>query len=296
MLLTGKDLRGAYVAIVTPFRNGKIDEDGLKKLIEFQISNGTHGIVAVGTTGESPTLTNEEHRHVIKFIIEQVKGRVPVIAGTGSNSTLEAVEMTQYAAKVGAVASLSVCPYYNKPTQEGICQHFECIAEEGDLPLILYNIPGRTGVNMSVETVARLSKVQNIIGIKEASGNLEHASAIVAACPKDFALLSGDDALTLPMFAIGGKGVVATVSNVAPRLMAELCNEALRGNYEEARRHHYKLLPLIKAIFCETNPVPVKTALSFMGVITNEVRLPLAVLSQENIDVVRKALRELQLV
>ena len=289
-------LKGAFVAIVTPFRNGKVDEDGLKKLIEFQIQNGTHGIVACGTTGESPTLTEDELKQVIHLTVKTVNNRIPVLAGTGSNSTMKAVKLTQFAKEAGAKGSLSICPYYNKPSQEGLFEHFEYLANECDLPIILYNIPGRTGVNMTPDTIARLAKVENIVGIKEASGSLDQVSQVIAKCPKNFVVLSGDDALTLPIMALGGKGVISTTSNCAPRLMADLVNACLEGNYREAREIHFKLLPLFKALFCDTNPVPVKTALSLMDAITNEIRLPLCVLSQEHVEEVRSALKELNLI
>jgi 4-hydroxy-tetrahydrodipicolinate synthase len=219
-----------------------------------------------------------------------------VIAGTGSNNTIEAVELTRYAEKIGAAAHLSVCPYYNKPTQEGVIQHFEYLANECELPLILYNIPGRTAINMTPETICHLSRHANIIGIKEASGSLEQVSKIIRGCAKEFTVLSGDDSLTLPILAVGGRGVVSTTSNVAPKLMAELCTKFLEGRLEEARKIHYQLFPLFLALFCESNPVPAKTALSFMGAITNEVRMPLTVLTPEHTELVRKTIKDLGLI
>ena len=290
------DLKGAHVAIVTPFRNGQVDYDGLKKLIEFQIDNGTHGIVACGTTGESPTLSHAEHKQVIQFTVKTVNGRVPVMAGTGSNSTAEASELTQFALDAGANASLNVCPYYNKPTERGVIAHFRHIADNCELPIILYNIPGRTGINMSVETILTLAKHKNIVGIKEASGSVDQASQILERCPKDFAVLSGDDALTLPIMALGGTGVVSTTSNVAPRLMATLCNEALEGNFKRARDIHTQLVPLMQAMFCESNPVPAKSALAMMGLIENDVRLPLVPLTPQHVEQVRQAIKALNII
>ncbi len=266
---------GAIVAIVTPFRNGRIDEEAYRSLIDWQIAGGTSAIVPCGTTGESPTLSFDEHKRVVEICIDQAKGKVPVIAGTGGNSTAEAVELTEHARSAGADASLQVVPYYNKPTQEGLYRHFARIAEVG-LPLILYNIPGRTGVNMLPDTVARLSKVPNIVGIKEASGNIQQMAEVIAACGDEFTLLSGDDTIVLPVMAIGGKGVISVVSNIAPRLMSELCGSYLEGDHERTRRLYYKMLPLAQAMFYETNPIPVKAALGMMGKCSPECRLPLA--------------------
>jgi 4-hydroxy-tetrahydrodipicolinate synthase len=272
---------GAIVAIVTPFRDGRIDEAAYRGLIDWQIENGTAAIVPCGTTGESPTLSFDEHKRVIEICVDQVRGRVPVIAGTGGNSTAEAVELTEHARAAGADASLQVVPYYNKPTQEGLYRHFARIAEVG-LPLILYNIPGRTGVNMTPDTVARLAKVPGIVGIKEASGNLQQMAEVINACPESFTLLSGDDTIVLPVLAIGGAGVISVVSNVAPRLMAELCGSWQAGDLEKARRLYYRMLPLALSMFYETNPVPVKTALGMMGKCSPECRLPLAPMGEKN--------------
>jgi 4-hydroxy-tetrahydrodipicolinate synthase len=266
---------GAIVAIVTPFRDGRFDEAAYRGLIDWQIENGTSAIVPCGTTGESPTLSFEEHKRVVQVCIEQVGKRVPVIAGTGGNSTSEAVELTEHARHAGADASLQVVPYYNKPTQEGLYRHFARIAEVG-LPLILYNIPGRTGVNMTPDTVGRLSRVQNIVGIKEASGNLQQMAEVVAASREGFCLLSGDDTIVLPVMAIGGRGVISVVSNVAPRLMSDLCGAHLSGDHQKARALYYQMLPLAQSMFFETNPIPVKTALGLMGKCSPEVRLPLS--------------------
>lgn len=293
--LKGADLKGCYTAIVTPFKNGAIDEPGFKKLIEFQIENGVHGLVAVGTTGESPTLTYDEHKRVIQVCVETVKGRVPVIAGTGSNNTAEALELTKFAAQVGASASLNVCPYYNKPTQDGIFDHFEYLANECGIPIILYNIPGRCSVNMTAKTILDLSEHENIIGIKEASGSIDQVTQILLEAPKGFAVLAGDDTFTAPIMAIGASGVISTVSNVAPRMMADLCNAALEGNFRKAGQMQVQMFQLIQAMFCESNPVPAKTALSLMGFISNEIRMPLHVLSQEHTEQVRQALSSLKI-
>lgn len=272
---------GSYVAIVTPFSKGKFDEKAMADLIEFQIANGTHGIVPCGTTGESATLSPQEHERVIAATIEMVNKRVPVIAGTGSNSTDEAITFTQHAKEAGADGALLITPYYNKPPQEGLYRHFEAVAKAVDLPIILYNIPGRTSINMLPATVARLSQIDGIIGIKEGSGSLQQVSDIISQAKPGFLVLSGDDPLTLPMMAIGGKGVITVTANVAPRQMATMVTAALKGDYEKARLLHYKLSPLFGALFLETNPIPVKAALAMMGKGSEEVRLPLTPLAQE---------------
>jgi len=285
--------KGSIVAIVTPFKDGKIDEKTFKDLIEFQIKNKTAGIVPCGTTGESATLSFEEHERVVEIAVEQVRGRIPVIAGTGSNSTSEAIRLTKHAAKAGADASLQVSPYYNKPTQRGLYEHFKAIAEAVDIPIILYNIASRTAVNIEPETVAKLAnECKNIVGIKEASGNLEQMSRIKAMCPKDFVLLSGDDSLTLPILSIGGKGVISVVANIVPKDVAEMISAFENKDIEKAQKLHYKLLPLVKAMFIETNPIPVKTAMGLLGMCKPELRLPLCPMSQENLEKLKKALRE----
>ena len=246
---------GSITAIVTPFKDGNIDEKKFRELVEFQIKNGTSGIVPCGTTGESATLTFEEHDRVIEIAIEQCKKRIKVIAGTGSNSTEEAITLTKHAAKAGADASLQVSPYYNRPTQKGLYEHFKAIAKSVDIPIILYNIASRTGVNIEPETMSRMAQdCKNIVGVKEASGNLEQMARIKALCRKDFALISGDDGLTLPVLSIGGIGVISVVSNIVPADTANLVKAFSEGNIKEAQRLHYKLLPLIKAVFIETNP------------------------------------------
>ena len=285
--------KGSIVAIVTPFKNGKVDENKLRELIEFQIKNGTSGIVPCGTTGESATLSFEEHDKVIEITIEQVKKRVLVIAGTGSNSTEEAIMLTKHAAKAGADASLQVSPYYNRPTQRGLYEHFKAIADSVEFPIMLYNIASRTGVNIEPETIARLSTdCKNMIAVKEASGSLDQMSRIRQLCPKNFTLLSGDDSLTLPVLSIGGTGIVSVVANIVPKDVADLVNEFEKGNIERAREIHFKLLPLIKAIFIETNPIPVKTAMGLLGMCEPDLRLPMCPMSNENLERLKKALRE----
>lgn len=269
--------RGAMVAIVTPFKNGGLDEKAFRDLIEFQITNGTHAIVPCGTTGESATLSFEEHERIVEIAIEQVDRRVPVIAGTGSNNTSEAIRLTRHARKAGAAAALMISPYYNKPTQEGLYQHFKAVAEAVDIPIILYNIPGRTAVNMEPDTIARLARIDNIVGIKEAAGTMKQITDIIARCDDDFVVVSGEDHLTFPLLCVGGKGVISVVSNIAPRDMADLCNLFFEGRFEDAKRLYYRLLPLCHTLFIETNPAPVKAALAMMKKIeSDEVRLPLA--------------------
>jgi 4-hydroxy-tetrahydrodipicolinate synthase len=272
---------GSIVAIVTPFSKGKVDEKDLAELIEFHIAQGTNGIVPCGTTGESATLTPEEHERVVSVTVEVVNRRIPVIAGTGSNSTDEAIIFTKHAQAAGADAALLITPYYNKPPQEGLYRHFAAVAKAVDLPQILYNIPGRTSINMSPATVGRLSEIPNIIGIKEGSGSLQHVSEIIQRSRPDFIVLSGDDPLTLPTIALGGKGVITVTANVAPTDMAIMVKTALEGNFEKARLLHYKLAPLFGALFLETNPIPVKAALAMMGKMSEEVRLPLTPLAVE---------------
>ncbi len=292
-----KSIHGAIVAIVTPFKDGKVDEESLKNLIEWQIKSGTHCIVPCGTTGESATLSHEEHMRVVEITVETVRGRVPVIAGTGSNSTEETIMLTQHAKKAGADAALVITPYYNKPSQEGLYQHFMTVAKECKFPMILYNVPGRTSVNMLPETVARCAKNRYVIGIKEATGSLKQVSEVIRLCPKNFIVLSGDDFTAFPIMAIGGKGVISVASNVMPKQMANMWNAYAKGDLEKACRIHYKLFPLFSAMFIETNPVPAKTALAMMGRIpTDEVRLPLAAMSEANKDRLKEVLRSLKLV
>jgi 4-hydroxy-tetrahydrodipicolinate synthase len=287
---------GSLVAIVTPFRNGKVDERAFADLIEWQIANGTNGIVPCGTTGESATLTHEEHRRVVRLTVEVVNRRVPVIAGTGSNSTDEAVSLTRHAKEAGAEGALLITPYYNKPTQEGLYRHYKAVAEAVDVPLVLYNIPGRTGVNMLPATVARLAVLKNIVGIKEGSGSVQQASEIAQTCGDRLTVLSGDDALTLPMMAVGAKGVITVTANVAPKEMAQLTASFLAGRLDEARRIHFALSPLFAALFYETNPIPVKEALAMMGKIDSELRLPLCTMGADNRNQLAKVLKEMRLI
>jgi len=289
-------IAGSMVALVTPMdAQGRLDWDSLDKLVDFHLENGTHAIVAVGTTGESATLDVEEHILVIKHVVERVKRskrNVPVIAGTGANSTAEAVHLTQNAKNAGADACLLVVPYYNKPTQEGLYQHFKHIAEAVDIPQILYNVPGRTSCDMQAETVIRLSTVPNIIGIKEATGDLVRAKAILDGVSKDFIVLSGDDPTAVELILMGGKGNISVTANVAPREMADLCEAALEGNAEKARAINETLMPLHKDLFCEANPIPVKFALVEMGLMHKGIRLPLTWLSEGCHEKVRTALRQ----
>ncbi len=289
-------IKGAIVAIVTPFRNGKVDEEALRRLIEEQIMAGTDGIAPCGTTGESTTLSHEEHDRVIEITVDAVKKRVPVIAGTGSNSTAEALRLTKHAWEAGADAALIVCPYYNRPTQEGLYLHYRAIAEEVPVPIIVYNIQGRTGVNMASETLARLAKIQNIVGVKEASGSLKQMSDVIHLCGPDFSVLSGDDIFTLGLLAIGGKGVISVISNVVPQDMAAMVDAFAAGDLEKARQLHYRMSPLIDALFIETNPIPVKAALAMMGKIDAELRLPLCKMAEKNHAVLKKVMQDYGLI
>ncbi len=283
---------GAMVAIVTPFHDGQVDYKTLEELVDFQIESGIDGIVPVGTTGESPTLSYEEHKQVIKHVIEVADGRVPVIAGTGSNSTGEAIELTDYAKKVGAEASLQVCPYYNKPTQEGFYQHFKAIAEEVDIPLVLYNIPGRCGgTGLAIETVERLAKIENVVAIKEATGSLDFVSEI--AQRTDLAILSGDDSLTLPICSVGGKGVISVVANIVPSDVKAMTDLILEGDFVSARKWHRKLFPLGKGMLSiATNPIPIKAAMAMLDMASDELRLPMVPLEESQKAKLRVALKE----
>ena len=283
--------QGAFVAIVTPFANGSVDEDGLRELIEFQIASGTHGIVPCGTTGESATLSHEEHERVIEITVDQVKGRVPVVAGTGSNNTAEAIRLTRHAKNCGADGALMIAPYYNKPTQEGLYQHFKTVAAAVAIPIIVYNIPGRSAVNIAPDTLARLSRIDNIIGVKEAAGSIKQVTEIITQCEPGFTVLAGEDYITFPLLCVGGKGGISVVSNVAPGDMANLCRLFFDGQMSAARELYYRLLPLCDAMFVETNPAPVKTALALMGKIKSaELRLPLVAMQPQNVDRLRQAL------
>ena len=271
-----QQIKGAITALVTPMRDGRIDEQGLVDLIEFQIAGGIHGLVPCGTTGESATLDFNEHKRVIDLTVQTVAGRVPVIAGTGANSTLEAIELTASAKASGADAVLSVVPYYNKPSQEGLYEHFKAILEAVDIPMVLYNVPGRTVTNMLPATVARLAALPGVIGIKEACGSLQQVSEVIQRCPRDFIVLSGDDFTAMPTVLIGGQGVISVVSNLAPAKMARMMEAALQGNLAEANALHYELFSLMGAMFCYPSPAPAKQGLELMGRIRSaEVRLPM---------------------
>jgi len=288
--------KGSMVALVTPFKNGKIDEKALKELVEFHIKNGTTALVPCGTTGESATLSYEEHDKVIELTVQFAKGRIRVIAGTGSNSTEEAIMLTRHAKKVGANASLQVSPYYNRPTQKGLYLHFKAIAEAVDIPIILYNIASRTGVNIEPETFVKLAEIKNIIGVKEASGSLEQMSRIRKLCPKDFLLISGDDALTLPVLSIGGVGIISVVANIIPRDVADMCAAFEKRDTKRAEELHYKMLPLVKAMFLETNPIPVKIAMGMMKMIDPQLRLPLCDMLPENKEKLMKTMKDYRLI
>ncbi len=287
---------GSIVAIVTPFRKGRVDERALGDLIEFQLANGTDGIVPCGTTGESATLSHEEHERVVAFTIEAVKRRVPVIAGAGSNSTAEAIALTRHAKKAGADGALLITPYYNKPMQEGLFRHYKAVAEAVDLPLVLYNIPSRTSVNLLPSTVGRLAAIRNIVAIKEGSGSLQQVSEILQACGDRFTVLSGDDPLTIPMMAVGAKGVITVTANIAPADMAAMVDAFAAGQLGHARRLHDKLFPLFTALFYETNPIPVKTALAMMGKIDGELRLPLCPMASESREKLARVMKEYGLI
>jgi 4-hydroxy-tetrahydrodipicolinate synthase len=282
--------RGAITALVTPFRNGKIDEEAFRSHIDWQIAQGIHGIVPCGTTGESATLSHEEHRRVVEIAVEEAKGRVPVIAGTGSNNTSEAVALTLHAKKAGASAALMITPYYNKPSPEGMYLHYKKVAEEAAFPIIVYNVPGRTAVNLAPETVARIAKIPGIVGIKEATGNLEQVSRLVELCGEAFDVFSGDDATNLPLLALGGCGAISVVSNIAPRDMSDMCEAFFAGDIKKARQLHYKMAPLARDLFVEVNPVPVKAALAMMGRMEESVRLPLCGLREESRSKLRKTI------
>jgi 4-hydroxy-tetrahydrodipicolinate synthase len=287
---------GTHTALVTPFRNDRVDEPAFASLIEAQIAGGITGIVPVGTTGESPTLDHTEHLRVIELAVQTAKGRTKVIAGTGSNSTREAIEMTAESEKVGADAALLVAPYYNRPTQEGLCRHFRAIAEKTKLPLILYSIPGRCGVEISVETCVRLATdCANIVAIKEAGGTVERVSALRAALPERFEILSGDDSLTLPFMSVGAVGVISVASNIIPAEVGALVAAANAGRFDEAKHLHFHWYSLFKDIFIESNPAPIKQALAWQGRMTNEVRLPLCEMTAPSQDKLRATLKKLNL-
>lgn len=289
--------RGVATALVTPLlQDGAVDEFSLRRLVEFQITNGIHGIVPCGTTGESATLTHAEHHHVMDIVVDQTKGRIPVIIGAGSNSTREAISLTQHARAIGASAVLSIAPYYNKPTQPGFFEHYKAITEAVDIPIIVYNCPGRTGSNITAETTLRLAELPGIAGIKEASGNVPQIMEIIRNKPKNFVVLSGDDAIALPLLSVGCDGVVSVVANEVPKQFSAMVRFALEENFVEARRIHNDLLPLMNANFIESNPIPVKSALAMMGLIHEVYRLPLTKMSSEHRFAMRRILEELQLI
>ncbi len=289
--------QGSIVALVTPFRNGVVDEAKIRELVELHVRSGTDGLVPCGTTGESPTLSHEEHRRVIDLVVEAAARRVAVVAGTGSNSTREAIELTRHAQASGADGALVVNPYYNKPTQEGLYRHFRAVAEAVDIPVLVYNIAGRTAVNVETDTLARLARdCRNIVGVKEASGSLDQMTQVILACGPDFAVLSGDDTLTLPLMSVGGRGVISVIANLVPRETAEMTHAALEGDWKRARELHLRLFPLARAAFIETNPIPIKEAMAMAGMIEAEFRLPMCRMGDANRERLRTVLRQSGLV
>ena len=292
-----KTFQGSLVAMVTPFRSGKIDEAKVRELVEFHIAGGTDGIIPCGTTGESPTLSHDEHHHMIDLVVDAARKRIPVIAGTGSNSTAEAISLTRHAARAGASGALVVNPYYNKPTQEGLYQHFRAVAESTTLPVLVYNIQSRTAVNVETPTLGRLVRdCKNIVGVKEASGSLDQMSQVILECGPDFSVLSGDDNVTLPLLAIGGCGVVSVIANILPRETSDMVHAALDGDWKRARDLHYRLFPLARAAFLETNPIPIKEAMAMAGMIEPEFRLPMCRMGEANREKLRGVLRTYGLV
>ena len=283
---------GVFTALVTPFRDGELDEPALRELVELQVAAGVDGVAPCGSTGEAATLSHAEHGRVVQIVVETARRRIQVLAGTGSNNTRESIELTRHAKRVGADGALLISPYYNKPTQEGIVAHYTAIARDTAFPLVVYNIPGRTASNILPSTLARLADVEHVVGVKEACGDIAQISEVVALCPETFVVLSGDDALTLPVLAVGGRGVISTASNIAPREVVELVRAFRAGDHARALRMHQRLLPLFKALFCETNPIPVKAALALQGRIRDELRLPLTPLSQVNRERLQVTLKE----
>jgi len=283
---------GVFTALVTPFRGDAVDEEALRELIERQVEAGVDGVVPCGSTGEAATLSHAEHRRVVEVCVEAVGGRVQVLAGTGSNSTRESIELTLHAREAGADGALLISPYYNKPTQEGIVAHYAAVARATGLPLVVYNIPGRTASNLLPATLARLAELDGIVGVKESSGDLVQISRAIALCPESFSVLSGDDVLALPTIAVGGHGLVSTTSNLAPRQVVELVGAARAGDLARARALHLRLLPLFDALFCETNPIPVKAALALLGLVEDEIRLPLTPLGARSRERLRATLKE----
>ena len=297
MSTTHRWLKGSMVALITPFRDGDVDVKSLQKLVQWHIKAGTSAIVPCGTTGESATLSHEEHEQVIEVILEAADGKIPVIAGSGSNNTEEALRLTRHAQKAGAAGALLIAPYYNKPTQEGLYRHYKTIAESVEIPIVIYNIASRTGVNIEPETFARLAHVRNIAAVKESSGSLEQMSRIKALCGDKIALISGDDALTLPILAIGGTGVISVIANIVPEQVAKLVRAFQQGNLKEAQHLHEHLLSLTKMLFVETNPIPVKTAMGLMRLIPDaSLRLPMCEMSAGNLAKLKETLRSYRLI
>ena len=289
--------QGSFVALVTPFRNGQVDEAKLRELVDFHISHGTDGLIPCGTTGESPTLSHDEHRRVVEIVVDTARKRIPVVAGTGSNSTREAIELTQHAERAGASGALVVNPYYNKPTQEGLYRHFRAVADAVSIPIITYNIQSRTAVNVETATMARLARdCKNIVGVKEASGSLDQMSQVIAACGPSFSVLSGDDNVTLPLMAIGGHGVISVIANIVPREVADMVHAALDADFKRARELHYRLFPLARAAFLETNPIPIKEMMAMAGMLEPEFRLPMCRMSDANRETLRGILKTYALV
>jgi 4-hydroxy-tetrahydrodipicolinate synthase len=289
--------QGSFVALVTPFREGRVDEAKLRELVEFHVTHGTDGLVPCGTTGESPTLNHDEHTRVVEIVVDAARRRVPVVAGSGSNSTVEAIELTRHAERAGATGALVVNPYYNKPTQEGLYRHFRAVAESVAIPILVYNIQSRTAINVETATLARLVRdCRNIAGVKEASGSLDQMSQVIAACGPNFSVLSGDDNLTLALMAIGGHGVISVIANIVPRETAEMVHAALDGDFKRARELHYRLFPLARAAFMETNPIPIKEAMAMAGMLQPEFRLPMCRMSDANRETLRSILRQYALV
>jgi 4-hydroxy-tetrahydrodipicolinate synthase len=288
---------GSFVALVTPFRNGKVDEARLRELVEMHAASGTDGLVPCGTTGESPTLSHDEHKRVVEVVVDAGRKRMKILAGTGSNSTSEAIELTRHAEKAGADGALVVNPYYNKPTQEGLYRHFRAVAESVAIPIVVYNIQSRTAVNIETATMSRLVKdVKNVNGVKEASGSLDQMSQVIAACGPGFSVLSGDDNITLPLMAIGGHGVISVIANILPRETADMVHAALEGDIKRARELHYRLFPMARAAFLETNPIPIKEAMAMAGMLEPEFRLPMCRMSDANRETLRGIIRQYGLV
>jgi 4-hydroxy-tetrahydrodipicolinate synthase len=291
------EFKGALTALVTPFKNGGIDEEAYRAFIEWQIESGIDGVVPCGTTGESATLSHDEHKEVISICIDQVNKRIPVLAGSGSNNTREAIELTRFAKSAGADGALMITPYYNKPTQEGMIAHFKAIADEVSLPMVVYNVPGRTGTNLLPATLGRMAReIPTVIGVKEATGDMKQASRVVEECGEDFTLLSGDDFTILPFMALGGKGVISVISNIEPAKTHALCAACRANDWKTARSLFYELVPLNRAMFLESNPIPVKTSLSLMGRMEPTLRLPMTPLADDHLETLTRVLKEHHLI